>query len=456
MKEVWEIVADLERLFNVSSKEADELGNKLESNAITGADAFASLGMSVSDVSAMQQALGDEGMRALALWIGQSETLKANAEAAGNVVAANEALASAQDTTAGKIDMLRNRFGHLTKTIGSSTTPVVTAMTDKLLGMIDTTNEFFKMHPDAAAWVSWGGAVGGIFLTVGGTVGSMILSLKMLQTQMALTRLMGGDTTGMFTKMGNSMVVLRARLAALALWQGIVTVATTVWAFVTGVASGALGLLNAILVATPIGWIIVGIVALIASLYVLIFHWDWVKEVASDAWAGIVDGLKWVWGKLKWFGSVVADLWEKMWPILKWTPLALAIQGMIISVKWLLGALGLLDGGTEKRGAALADRETGGAATVVPNMMPATLANDSFIMAPEPISRSTAPPSNEDIWDLKTAPAPSASAGANVVTQVVQHNTFHIDGREKSSKETARETQKRLENLKLRSPSGTR
>jgi TP901 family phage tail tape measure protein len=86
-------------------------------------------------------------------------------------------------------------------------------------------------------------------------------------------------------------------------------VATLAFAAANGIASGAtgfftvaMGALNAVFVASPIGWIVLGIVAAIAALVVIIVlcvkHWDaitaaigrfcqWAEKVAQEIWTGI-------------------------------------------------------------------------------------------------------------------------------------------------------------------------
>lgn len=52
------------------------------------------------------------------------------------------------------------------------------------------------------------------------------------------------------------------------------------------------------MLASPITWIIVGIVALIAIIVLLVKNWDTVKEIASNVINAIVDGLVWLGGKI--------------------------------------------------------------------------------------------------------------------------------------------------------------
>lgn len=62
-----------------------------------------------------------------------------------------------------------------------------------------------------------------------------------------------------------------------------------------GIAAAAQWVMNSALLANPMTWIIVGIVALVAALVLLIANWDSVVAFLKDVWAGVVDWLSGVW-----------------------------------------------------------------------------------------------------------------------------------------------------------------
>ncbi|WP_395974273.1 phage tail tape measure protein [Chryseobacterium cucumeris] len=85
---------------------------------------------------------------------------------------------------------------------------------------------------------------------------------------------------------------------ALALWEGIVTVATLAW-------EGAQWLLNAALTANPVGLIIAGIVVLIALIGYVIYKTDgW-----GNAWKHTVNGAKLLWQT---YVSYIKASWETL------------------------------------------------------------------------------------------------------------------------------------------------
>lgn len=405
MMEIWEIVADMERVFGISEEAAAELGNQVKDGALSGADAFKQLGLSVADVTAMQEVMGDEGMRGWALWLGQSEALREVAEAAGNMAAAQEALNNAQDTTAGKLSMLKNRISTLSDTIGSALTPTVERITDSLLGLMDSANMFITLHPDAAKWIGWGGLITGALLVVGGAVGTLIFGIQMLQAQMAMMTLVGG---------GKALVGfgIAAKFAAAGTW-----------------------LFSAALWANPITWIVAGVIALVAGIVLLITHWDWVKEVAGDVLGWLGRRVTWFENLFRAMGVVIKQVWDKFGWIVKTSPAYILIKGMIDSMKWLLRTMGLI-GGPE----------------IVAR--PGTL--DPTLLTPTKLAATGGPTAGEEIRNVAAGPTtgpgmPEAGVSPN---QIFTTNHFHVAGDKKSAKELAREVTKRQMQMQMRTVQG--
>jgi TP901 family phage tail tape measure protein len=87
------------------------------------------------------------------------------------------------------------------------------------------------------------------------------------------------------------MVAMKVATLATAVAQGIATAATSAWATAQGV-------LNALFIASPIGWIVLAIGALIAAIVLCAKNWDkitaalqvaweWIKNVAGIIWDGL-------------------------------------------------------------------------------------------------------------------------------------------------------------------------
>lgn len=114
-----------------------------------------------------------------------------------------------------------------------------------------------------------------------------------------------------------ALILMKGWQMAVALWNGIVTVATMAWT----TASWAL---NASMLANPVTWIIAGIVALIAIIAYVIYAFDgW-----GEAWDNLMNALKYGWNaytgtfKLVWMETVNffmkgIEMIEKGWYKLK-------------------------------------------------------------------------------------------------------------------------------------------
>lgn len=125
---------------------------------------------------------------------------------------------------------------------------------------------------------------------------------------------------------------------------------------VVGLVTAAQWLWNSSLLANPITWIVLGIVALIAIIVLLVKHWDVVKRAGAAAWSWIKDAASNTWDFLKqipkWLGSAfkgianaltwpfrtafnfIADAWNNTigslsWSVPGWVP---GIGGNTISV----------------------------------------------------------------------------------------------------------------------------
>ena len=91
-----------------------------------------------------------------------------------------------------------------------------------------------------------------------------------------------GASSAAWIKNTAAMAANKIGMAASAVATGAVTAATTA-------ASAAQWALNAAFVATPIGWIVLGLGALVAAGVALYQNWDTVKEKASELWGKITE-----------------------------------------------------------------------------------------------------------------------------------------------------------------------
>jgi phage-related protein len=102
-------------------------------------------------------------------------------------------------------------------------------------------------------------------------------------------------------------------VTGLAIGIGILAGAIAVWSVVQGI-------LNLVMLASPITWIILGIVALIAAIVLLVMNWDAVVNFLQVVWGGfinwckqILDGFV-VWWNGLWagVGQFISDVWNNI------------------------------------------------------------------------------------------------------------------------------------------------
>lgn len=106
---------------------------------------------------------------------------------------------------------------------------------------------------------------------------------------------------------------IMATQAAITIYNGVVGFMKTVQAIATAAQWG----FNAALLACPLTWIVVAIMAVIAAIVLLVLHWDTIKEVAINVWNKICE----VWGTISdWFGKNVVypvlDFFVNLWNII--------------------------------------------------------------------------------------------------------------------------------------------
>lgn len=174
------------------------------------------------------------------------------------------------------------------------------------------------------------------------------------------------------------VLVTRANIKATASWvkstaamaankAGIIatTIASKAAAAGTGLLTAAQWALNAAFVATPIGWIVLGIMAVVAAGVALYKNWDTVRETASALWEkakGVFGGIRdtvtgafssakeavggffdWIGDKLSWLDEkiegipILGDLYKGVKGAGSW--IATAIQGNALGTTYFSGGL---------------------------------------------------------------------------------------------------------------------
>ncbi|WP_176013053.1 phage tail tape measure protein [Victivallis sp. Marseille-Q1083] len=137
-------------------------------------------------------------------------------------------------------------------------------------------------------------------------------SMTFAQRLNAVTQMLWAKTMGPAVKLCRMFTWTNIKLAGALVWQNTVMIAQKVGMLVY---AGAVWLLNAALLpaiaavwaftaallANPVTWLVVGIVALIAAIAALVYWWDDLAAAAVDCWNAVVGAAAWCWEKLKAF-----------------------------------------------------------------------------------------------------------------------------------------------------------
>lgn len=127
-------------------------------------------------------------------------------------------------------------------------------------------------------------------------------SLLPIQTEvsnaMASAATVISENVGLFT----TLAVIIGVVAAVVLGYNAIMAVVPV---VQGIATAAQWAWNAALLANPVTWVVLGIIALIAIIVVLVTHWDTVKQVAIDCWNALVQAAQDAW---TWLGGVFDNI----------------------------------------------------------------------------------------------------------------------------------------------------
>lgn len=143
-----------------------------------------------------------------------------------------------------------------------------------------------------AFWEKWGdeimGALGTAFDWISTKVGKFFEWLSQNEKAREILEAIG-------VAIGVVAAAIGVAAAAIGIWNVVSAIA----AVVTGIFGGAMAILT-----SPITLVVLAIVALIAIIYLLIKHWDKVKEAAGKAWEWIKGIFK---GAATWFKENVID-----------------------------------------------------------------------------------------------------------------------------------------------------
>lgn len=266
----------------------------------------------------IQEAFGDsESVKLIDLMYNKTDALQSNIVSMygtlGEGTEATKKMADAINSSdPAQFELIKQKAQNMTETIGNIVTPTIMSYAEKVGNVIDKASEWassheqvvtviFKILAALAAFL----LVGGTVLTTVGVIGSTVTKvIRIGQTafnfiqEFASTVRIGISVVRTF----GTTVLTSMRTAFISIISAIQPVIASVWSF------------TAALLANPITWVVIGIVALIAAIVLLYNKCEWFRNLVNNLASIIVGvlgkGLNVVKGIFTSLGSVIGTVMD--------------------------------------------------------------------------------------------------------------------------------------------------
>lgn len=185
-------------------------------------------------------------------------------------------------------------------------------------------------------------AIGGLFMAWHGIVDVILLVTKVMKGFEIVTRVVEGiqvahnavlwGTTVAIEAQGGAAVAASVGMKIYAVGAGIASAATSAF-------STAMGFLNAVFVASPIGWIVLGIVVAIGLLIGIIVacvkHWDSISAALKRFGEAALNILSTVWNAITGFFSRIPQFLSDVWDVITgfFAMIGATVAGWVESLK---------------------------------------------------------------------------------------------------------------------------
>nr|WP_284707756.1 phage tail tape measure protein [Sporomusa sphaeroides] len=311
-------------------------------------DRFGDFSLMSDDMKlAFQEAFGDEGLRLIMLLGGKLDNLKESMAAMDNAAGTAAAgMARMEKTSSNRWKITLNNIENVKEMLGEKLAPVIDQTIPKVIMLVDMLGGFIEANPGMAQAAVVVAAIGtglmmivapllsvvsGLFILTGysgmglvkivqgfvwfkNVLGSGVIVARLVSIGGGIKTvlLFGWDLIRMASSLG-LMLAKAAQMGIMFLYRSLITAIPAVWSFTIA------------LLANPITWIILGIVALGGAIYACIVYWDDIRYAAVTAWVWIVDAwgngvafiqtsvngaLGWVSGMATTFFTSGAALWD--------------------------------------------------------------------------------------------------------------------------------------------------
>ena len=264
----------------------------------------------------LRDAFGGEAARLITTLMGDTGRLKNGMEQLGNV----RGLENAERMAKAMVDPWQ-QFGAAVQALriafGQSLIPILAPLMDRLVGIASTLTRWTQLFPNItrvigiATLVVFGIIAAMSLLTL--TVGMSKMVWLGLVTVWKVLTMAGLRSIAMFLYHTVMVIGFVAGLVLMVAWMGLVKGAMLLW-------QGAIWLVNTALLANPVTWIVIGIVALVAAVAAAIIYWDqWTSALLNS------EAFNWVSGQL----TALSDWFDSMGG---WSSMASAAWDGIVSI----------------------------------------------------------------------------------------------------------------------------
>lgn len=269
---------------NATESDAANIGNLMGEAMKGNTSALADMGIKFTAAQEQILKYGDEAQRAAAL--AQAIT--------DNVGEANQALAATPEgglqKHANTMEDLQERIGKFQNSIKGALLPVFDVISGALEGVVS----WFEQNQETVTTVinTISQVISGAFSVIGNIVGGAIEFFGGWITKLKEGN---GVVTTVSVVLGGLALLMSAliiKTKMMAMWSNIITTAKAAWAAVQGI-------LNLSLLACPVTWIVVGIIALIGVITYLCYKidgwgslWDGIVGFMKYSFMAFVDGVK--------------------------------------------------------------------------------------------------------------------------------------------------------------------
>lgn len=223
---------------------------------------------------------------------------------------------------------LENAMNALWLAVGTATAPYVAAVVTRLADALQYLTGVVQAYPQATAWIL------GLFVAIA-ALGAALAAIKLgalifgstLMTVVRVILAIIGPVRLLLSFLWGIGSGIAAGVAAFGGWSAVAAAIGARLLSLGAIFSWLVGPImmlaratlafGASLMATPVGWVIAGLIAIAAAAYLIYRNWDQIGPWLANMWASIQAGLANAWAGVKqWFadlGQGIADGLNRAW-----------------------------------------------------------------------------------------------------------------------------------------------